>query len=116
MMQLDWIHLTQIAQIEEIVEKSQLVPCLILKHSTSCSISSIAKARLEDDWDFGSEDLAPYYLDLIAHRDISAALTKKFGVHHESPQVILVKQGECVYDASHLDIEVEELQEVLENI
>ena len=85
---------------------------LIFKHSTRCSISTMAKYRLEDDWNFEGKKLEPYYLDLINYRDLSKEVAEKFDVHHESPQVLLIKNGECTYDASHLDITVSELHEI----
>jgi bacillithiol system protein YtxJ len=69
----------------------------------------MAKSRLEKNWDFSADDIKPYYLDLIAFRDVSNAITEKFGIFHESPQALLIRNGECVYDASHLDISVQEL-------
>jgi bacillithiol system protein YtxJ len=72
--------------------------------------------RLEDDWHFEENELKAWYLDLIAFRDVSNHLAQHFSVYHESPQVLLIQNGECVYDASHLDISVEELDEVLAKI
>ncbi len=73
----------------------------------------MAKYRLEDDWAFKADEVEPYLLDLLAHRDISNHLAEVFKVYHESPQVLLIMGGECNYDASHLDITVAELQEAL---
>lgn len=106
---IQWIPLSNVGQLEDIVKQSNSVPCLIFKHSTRCSISSMAKSRLEKNWDFSATDIKPYYLDLIAFRDVSNAITEKFGVFHESPQALLIRNGECTYDASHLDISVQEL-------
>ena len=111
---MEWLHITGVHEIDEIKEASHGVPCLIFKHSTRCSISSLAQHRLQDDWSFEAGDLRPYYLDLIQHRDISKYIADTFKVHHESPQVLLIKDGDCIYDASHLDIRVSELQEELE--
>lgn len=93
------------------IERSHTVPCLILKHSTSCNISAIAKYRLDDDWDFDKDVLEPYYLDLLRFRPLSAFIAERFDVYHESPQMLLIVDGECVYDASHLDIRIEELKD-----
>lgn len=108
---INWIPLRKNHQLEEIIERSNQVPCLIFKHSTRCNISSMAKYRLEEDWEFKVDDIEPYYLDLIRYRDISNAIAENFSVVHESPQVLLIKDGECVYDASHLDITVKELED-----
>jgi bacillithiol system protein YtxJ len=110
---MNWIPLTAPEQLQSIVERSQRVPCLIFKHSTRCSISAMAKYRLEDDWNFAPDELEAYYLDLLAYRPISALIAETFQVHHESPQALLIAQGECIHDASHLDITVTELREVL---
>ena len=114
-MPVPWIDLHTSSQIDEILEKSEHTPCLIFKHSTRCNISGIAQYRLEDDWNFAAEALSPYYLDLIRHRDLSNLIAEKFQVHHESPQVLLISRGDCIYEESHLGIRVGELQEILEN-
>lgn len=71
----------------------------------------MAKMRLESNWNFSEEELTPFYLDLKNYRSISSDIAEKFSVHHESPQVLLVRKGECIYDASHFDISVDELHE-----
>jgi len=109
---MDWKVIESAKDLNAIVERSNEVPCLIFKHSTRCSISSMAKYRLEDDWNFENEKLEAYYLDLISYRNISKEIAERFKVHHESPQVLLIKNGECTYDASHLDITVSELHEI----
>ncbi len=108
-----WQALTSTTQLDIIAERSEQVPCLIFKHSTRCNISSIAKFRLEADWDFPETAIDAYFLDLIAHRDVSAAVAEHFSVYHESPQILVIQGGGCVLDASHLDISVEEIKEVI---
>jgi bacillithiol system protein YtxJ len=112
-MALSWIPLTDEAQIEQVILRSSQLPCLIFKHSTRCNISAIAQMRLEDDWPFAPDEMEAYYLDLIQFRGISNRIAEKFEVFHESPQVLLIQDGACTYDASHLDISVGELQEAL---
>lgn len=106
---MNWIHLKTEDQLIEIVEKSEAKPQVIFKHSTRCGISAMAKSRLErsiapDNTDF-------YYLDLIAHRNISSKIASEFGVYHESPQVLVIKNGECIYDESHSAITMDEIEE-----
>ena len=110
---MNWIKINAIEDIDAIKKRSFEVPCLIFKHSTTCSISSIAKSRLEKDWDFSSENLEPYYLDILSYRPISAFIADTFKVYHESPQAIIVVNGEATFDTSHLDITVSELHEVI---
>ncbi|MCF8459917.1 MAG: bacillithiol system redox-active protein YtxJ [Flavobacteriales bacterium] len=102
-----WKTMNSERQIAEIVELSHEKPQLIFKHSTRCSISSMAKSRLEREWNL--ENLEPWYLDLIAFRNISNAIASQLGVHHESPQAIVLKDGVVVYDASHNSISVSEI-------
>lgn len=109
-----WHILDSSKQLDEIDAMSMDHEVLIFKHSTSCSLSYIAKMRLEEQWDFEDNVLLPYYLDLKAYKDLSTQVSEKYAVHHESPQVLLIRKGECIYDASHLDISVSELKETLD--
>ena len=99
------------SQIAEIVELSHEKPQLIFKHSTRCSISSMAKSRLEREWNL--ESVEPWYLDLIAYRNVSTAIASQLGVYHESPQAIVLKDGVVVYDASHNAISVSEMKKAI---
>ena len=110
---MTWNPLISATEIDAIVERSHQVPCLIFKHSTHCNISFIAKLRLEATWDFSASQIEPIFLDLIAFRTISNEISTRFEVYHESPQILVIKNGECILDASHLDISVEEIKEVL---
>ncbi len=112
-MALQWHELTAREQLDDLKTVSATTPCFIFKHSTRCNISSIAKFRLEENWAFDASVVRPFYLDLLNHRDLSGQIAEDFQVFHESPQVLLIVGGECVYDASHLDITVDELQEAL---
>ncbi len=109
---INWNKLTTVAQLDAVAERSKSLTCLIFKHSPTCSISAMAKARLEKKWDFDPSVIEPYYLDLLSFRPISNEIAERFQVWHESPQVLLIHNGECIYDASHLDISVEELHDV----
>ena len=106
-----WKNLTEEKQIAEIVELSHEKPQLIFKHSTRCSISSMAKSRLEREWNL--ENVDPWYLDLIAYRSVSNAVASEVGVHHESPQAILLKDGIVIHDSSHNSISVSEMAKQL---
>jgi bacillithiol system protein YtxJ len=115
-MDMHWIPLDSIEGVEKLMERSHEAPCLIFKHSTRCNISAIAKYRLEDDWAFENGELPAYYLDVIAQRAIAKQVAELFQVQHESPQVLLISEGTCIYDASHLDITVGEIKETLEQV
>lgn len=106
---MNWIALTDLAQLESIDKASTQKPQLLFKHSTRCSISVTAKARLDKASD--RSDIDCYYLDLLNHRDISSAIAERYHVHHESPQVILIKNAEAIYDESHLGISWQDIEE-----
>lgn len=111
---MNWTALTTEEQIEKIKVESKTQPVLIFKHSTRCSISSTALGRLERK--FKTEDMSPlktYILDLLAHRNISNHVAEIFEVEHESPQVLIVKEGSPVYVKSHLAISFEEIRQLL---
>lgn len=106
---MHWIPIQTSEQLDQIQEASFKKPQVIFKHSTTCSISKMAFSRFEraeapDSIDF-------HYLDLLNFRPISNLIAEKFQVHHESPQVILIKDGVCVYDESHYGIMMDELIE-----
>ncbi len=104
---MKWIHITDAAQLDQIAERSAERPQVIFKHSTRCTISSMALGRLNRAE--APEAVDFYILDLIKYRDLSALIAERFQVHHESPQVILVRNGQCIYDESHGGIEMEEI-------
>ena len=104
---MNWIPLTSAEQLKEIELKSETVPQVIFKHSTRCSTSSMVLNRIErseipNDVDF-------YFLDLIQYRAISNEVAELFDVYHESPQILLIKNGRCIYDESHMAIHIDEL-------
>lgn len=104
---MNWIPLTDEGQLNEIISKSEDKAQVIFKHSTRCSISSVAYQRLQkakqpDGLDF-------YYLDLLAHRPLSTKIAEVFSVHHESPQVLLIKDGKCIFNESHLGISMNDI-------
>lgn len=110
---MQWTHITDPSQISQI--KLQEGYSLIFKHSTRCSVSLMAKRRFEMDWSAIPEHTSLYFLDLISHRNISAEIAETFQVQHESPQILLIKNGDCILDASHSDISAEEVAEVINN-
>ncbi|MFT3981520.1 MAG: bacillithiol system redox-active protein YtxJ [Ferruginibacter sp.] len=106
---MNWIDLSDASTLSSIKERSFGKPQVIFKHSTRCSISSMVKSRLERSGAPEGADF--YYLDLIAHRNISNQIAEDFSVAHESPQVLLIRNGECVYEESHNGITMDELEE-----
>jgi bacillithiol system protein YtxJ len=109
---VDWKMLTSVAQLAHVIEESKHKPVLIFKHSTRCGISRMTLKRFENE--FGLEDkVTPYFLDLLQHRDVSDAIAHQFNVVHQSPQMLLIKDGKCIYDTSHESIDANDLAEKL---
>lgn len=106
---MNWNTLSSVEQLEEIKKASYQQPQLIFKHSTRCSISSMILNRLERSE--ATDQIRFHYLDLLAHRNLSNQLAEDFSVYHESPQVLLIKNGECIYDESHQGINMDEITE-----
>ena len=106
---INWIPLTDLGQLNEIMELSHQQPVAIFKHSTRCSISRMALKQFENEFDLEGT-VTPYFLDLLNHRDISQEIATRFDVYHQSPQLLLIKEGKSIYDASHSDIDAMELK------
>jgi len=107
---MDWIQLTNEQELNDIKDLSNSQPVLIFKHSTRCSISSTALNRLERSWkDEEVKNIKPYLLDLLSFRSVSNNITDQFKIPHESPQILLIRNGQCVYSASHLSINYQEI-------
>jgi bacillithiol system protein YtxJ len=106
---MKWIPLTTETQLQEIIDLSKNTPQVIFKHSTRCSISSMALNRMEQADQPANIDF--YYLDLIQYRPISQQIAELFSVYHESPQVLLIKDGNCTYSETHMGISMGELIE-----
>jgi bacillithiol system protein YtxJ len=110
---INWIPLTNLDQLNVIVALSNEKPIAIFKHSTRCSISRFALKQFEVETlqcnVFTEDNVSAYFLDLIEYREISNEIANRFQVVHQSPQLLLIKNGQSVYDASHSDIDAGEL-------
>ena len=104
---MHWIHMTEEEQLKQIISKSQLRPQVIFKHSTRCSISAVALQRLQKTEQ--PSDIDFYYLDLLSNRALSNKVADIFKIPHESPQVLVIRDGQCVYDESHMGISMTEI-------
>lgn len=110
---VNWKNISDISDLDTISQNSYQTYQLIFKHSTRCNISVMALDRLNRGWKFAENEIVPYYLDLLSYREISNKIAEKWQVTHQSPQVLLIKNGECIYDASHSDISVSDIESVL---
>jgi bacillithiol system protein YtxJ len=104
-----WRPLTDVGQLNEIIEESADTPVVIFKHSTRCGISRMSLKQFESEYDL-QDKITPYFLDLLENQQVSDMVSARFGVEHESPQLLLIRNGEPIYTASHGDIYADDLK------
>ncbi len=115
MTDMNWNTLDNELTLDQLKGKSFEHPVVIFKHSTRCPISQMALSWFERSWkeeEMGA--VAPYFLDLIQNRPVSNKIAETFGVHHESPQLLLIDKGTCTYHRSHSNISYKDLKKQLE--
>jgi bacillithiol system protein YtxJ len=108
--EVPWHVLGTMEQLDELVEESKIKPVAIFKHSTRCGISRGVLKLFEKNYKLTDEQLKLYYLDLLQNREISNEIAMRFKVHHESPQMLVIKNGEVVHHDSHHAIEASHLE------
>ncbi|HSI71440.1 MAG TPA: bacillithiol system redox-active protein YtxJ [Gillisia sp.] len=106
-----WTQLTDEETLDEIAEMSYETPVAILKHSTSCGISRMVLRQFEQEYNTKEGEIKLYFLDLLSYRSVSNRIASKFNVPHESPQLIIIKGGKVVYDASHSEVSANSLSQ-----
>ena len=105
-----WNLIESEKDLEEAIKKSYSRKIAIFKHSTSCFLSKTVLKNFEKEIEEAEEHGAIlYYLDLLAHRDISNKIAEDFGIRHESPQLIVIQNGDEVNNASHQDITLKQI-------
>jgi bacillithiol system protein YtxJ len=107
-----WIPLTSMEQLAELTEHSFVKPVFIFKHSTRCGISRSVLKQFENEYNIDTE-VDAYYLDLLEYRPISSAIATQFSLEHQSPQLIVLKNGLVVHHASHSDIDALALKKLV---
>ncbi|OMP29763.1 bacillithiol system redox-active protein YtxJ [Mangrovimonas sp. DI 80] len=106
---MPWLGLTSVEQLNKLKVASETKPQLIFKHSTRCGVSRMVMRQFEESYGFSNEDFDVYYLDLLNYRDVSNVIASMFQVMHQSPQLLVIKNGVVVAHASHgaiLDVDL----------
>jgi len=98
-----WSLLSNENLLQDLVKLSFSEKVLIFKHSTRCSISTMSKNRLESLGE-NSKIKNCFLLDILNFKEISSKIESDFKVIHESPQVLIIQNGQCIYNASHNEI------------
>jgi monothiol bacilliredoxin len=100
---IKWIKLETTAQLDGVKTASNSATTVIFKHSTRCGVSRMVLKSFEEKW-VDRPDINYYFLDLIRHRDVSNAVSEVFGVVHQSPQLIVLKESKTIASDSHYGI------------
>ncbi|AVI51583.1 bacillithiol system redox-active protein YtxJ [Pukyongia salina] len=112
--QLPWENLTSLEQLDEISKISETQPVAIFKHSTRCGISRMVLNQFEASYDIDPAEMRLFFLDLLSYRQVSDEVAIRFQILHQSPQLIVVKNGVAVHQASHHNIQTAELKQFTE--
>lgn len=111
---MNWNQLNTEEGLKAIKERSADKAVIIFKHSTRCPVSQMALSWFERSWkEEEMKEVEPYFLDLISYRPVSGKVAEVFDVQHESPQLLLIRNGQCTYHRSHSNISYKELQKEL---
>jgi len=108
---IEWTDIIDVSQLDSIEQESKSVPVLIFKYSTRCNLSTFMLKKFEKKFDYEEGSVKPYFLDLRAYREISDEIATRYGVAHQSPQIILMKSGRVTYYANHEHIKFEDFKE-----
>lgn len=95
-------------QLDEIIEASKTKPQLLYKHSTRCGTCTVVRNQLDRQWSHDGK-IDAWHLDLLKHRDISNTIADRFGVEHQSPQIIAIVNGAAIQHVSHGALSTEDL-------
>lgn len=100
---MEWKQFNSVDLLNELLQASDNSPQIIFKHSTRCSISYMVLNRLRKNL-----PQADYYMiDVIGNREISNTVAKHFNIMHQSPQLLIIYKGACIFNASHFSISSE---------
>lgn len=105
---IPWINITEEQDIEDLEKRSFEKPVVIFKYSTRCGISRITLRKFETDLP-ENLDVAYYFMDLVKYRSLSNEIADRLKVRHESPQLIVLKDGKVIHHSSHQDINAKQL-------
>lgn len=111
-----WKTLETETELLAAIERSKEKTVVLFKHSVTCGISARAEYMLKDGWNFSEDDFEFYYLDLLKFRNISNRIATDLSVQHQSPQIIIVKDGKAIYDMSHHRISAASLRSALDEV
>lgn len=111
--EIPWRMLTSPEQVDELEKESYSLPVLIFKHSARCGTSRMVLKLFEKHYSLSEDQMRLYFLDILQYREISREIATRFKVRHESPQLLIIKNGNAVYHNSHHGIAAVQLEKYL---
>ena len=112
---ISWKNMESQADLDLLETGRAARPQILFKHSTSCGLSGMMLRRFEKRWESVGHLADFYYLDLIAHRKLSNAVVQRYGVPHQSPQLLILDEDGVRQHVSHGAIGGITPNEVLKN-
>lgn len=109
-----WEMISDPSQVDPIIEASKEKPQLIYKHSHRCSVCFAAKGALEQASDTVLQHADMHFVNVVRSRDASNKIASELDIRHQSPQAILVDNGEVVWHGSHGSIDADAILEYFE--
>lgn len=106
-MSANFISIDSSDRLAELIELSHEKPVVLFKHSTTCGISAGVRHEVS------SVEGDIHTVIMQTHRPLAVEIAQHTGIRHESPQAIVLRDGQPVYSASHYDIEPQRLQSFL---
>lgn len=113
---MNWENISSLNQLNQVLINTQQKDsecALFFKHSPRCGISSMVLRRFESAWDISNVNV--FMVNVLSQRDASNELAQQFRIRHESPQILLIKNGKLLYTASHGDISAVDIKALLTN-
>lgn len=101
---IDWLQLKEPEELSKLLEASNEKPQVIYKHSTRCGVSAMALSNLHQLQQEVAEKADFYFLNVISHRWLSQQVAEQLQVRHESPQLLIIQNGEVVWSGSHYQV------------
>jgi len=111
--EMPWNKLTSIEQINDIIEESKEKHVVIFKHSKRCGISRMVLRDFQRNYMLAEDQVKIYYLDILSYRELSDEISIIFQVFHESPQLLIIKNGITIHHRSHYRIDAKAINDYI---
>ena len=106
---MGFARITDTSSFQNLIERSNQVPVVIFKHSLTCPISASAYDQMSEC----EGDIA--LVEVQRARELSNEIEDRLNVPHESPQVIVLRNGQVAWNASHFKITTDAVMTAVQN-